>query len=1364
MEMMNPVPPRPDPPPCTAEPSPPPAGEPALADILDIPAIQGMMDQFHALTGFGVGIIDLHGNVLIATGWQDICTKFHRVHPEACKHCLESDATLSSGVELGQFKQARCQNHLWDIVTPIVVGGRHVGNLFLGQFFYTDEVPDLEVFRAQARRYGFAEKEYLAALGRVPRWSREKVAQAMAFYAGFARQLSELGYRNLQLTRTLAAQRQAEEKLESSYALLQLAGETALFGGWSVDLANGRVAWSDEVAAIHGMPAGYSPATPEEGIAYYAPEWRDRIAQAFGACATQGLPYDADMEILTAQGRRRWVRAAGVAVRDPAGNIVKVRGSFQDITARKQAEAQVRLHAQLLESVRESVVASDLEGKILFWNHGAEQLYGYPAHEVLGRPYRDFAGSTTPPEETAFRQEIIARGSWQGEHLQRNRNGECFWTSTFISLVTDDQGRPAGFIGIDQDITARKRAEAALRESQEVFALFMRHSPIYTFIKEVSATQSRVLEASENYQQMIGIPGSQMGGKTMAELFPAEFAAKISADDWAIVSKGQVLKLDEELHGRHYTTIKFPIVREGKTLLAGYTIDITEQKQAEAALQNSERQFKLLFASMGSGFALHEIIVDDAGRPCDYRFLQVNPAFEALTGLQADALIGRTVREVLPQTESVWIERFGQVALTGEPVTFENYSGELGRHYQVTAYRPQPGQFAVLFNDITDLKRAEAALRESEALHRSILNASPDDITVADLDGRVLMVSPMAEKMFRPHPEQPMVGRSVIDFIAPADRARAAADIARMFQGEFSGPGEYRALRDDGSLFDIEVNGEFIRDEAGRPLRMVLVARDTTARKQAEEALRESEQRHRDYLAHSPYGIFVADEGGRVLQVNPAACRMTGFSEKEMLAMTVPDLHGEEGRKEAARHFQTVVREGKATGELKFRPKSGENRWWLVSAVKISATRFLGFCNDITDRKRAEERLRASEEQFRDISTNIPGVIYQLQTGRTGALEVTYMSAACEALFEQSLAGLDFSALLFDRMHAGDRALFQHALAKAAKNMERWNLEFRILPAPDRVKWLRGSANPRKLPSGAVVWSGVLLDITELKLAEQSLREREAFQNLLMDTIPSPVFYKDRQGRYLGFNKAFEAFYGKSKDQLVGKSVFDIAPPELAKIYHEKDAGLLEKPGTQIYEAPMQDAAGHLHDVVFHQASIVDAQGEVTGLIGIILDITERKRAETEILNLSKFPQENPSPVLRVDQAGVVMYSNPPGRALLAKWRIDIGATVPEPWLKRIHQVLESAQLDVRDEEAGDRIFSVSISPVVNSGYVNIYALDITERKRAEEQVTRQLDELRRWQTVTLGREGRVAELKREVNALAVRLGQPPPYPSAEAT
>ncbi len=125
------------------------------------------------------------------------------------------------------------------------------------------------------------------------------------------------------------------------------------------------------------------------------------------------------------------------------------------------------------------------------------------------------------------------------------------------------------------------KTEKSLRESNELFSLFMRHSPIYTFIKEVTPTQSLVLQASDNYVQMIGIRGGDMVGKTMTELFPPEFAAKITADDWAVVSRGDVLRLDEELNGRSYTTIKFPIVRGDKTLLAGYTIDITERKRAE---------------------------------------------------------------------------------------------------------------------------------------------------------------------------------------------------------------------------------------------------------------------------------------------------------------------------------------------------------------------------------------------------------------------------------------------------------------------------------------------------------------------------------------------------------------------------------------------------------------------------------------------------------------------------------------------------------------------------------------------------------------------------------------------------------------
>ena len=123
--------------------------------------------------------------------------------------------------------------------------------------------------------------------------------------------------------------------------------------------------------------------------------------------------------------------------------------------------------------------------------------------------------------------------------------------------------------------------------------------------------------------------------------------------------------------------------------------------------------FNRLFVEMVSGFALHEIICNSAGEPVDYRFLAVNQAFENLTGLGHDKVIGRSVLEVLPQTEEYWIKNYGQVALTGKPIAFDNYSAELDRYYSVHAYCPKPGQFAVLFTDISEYAKA---LREKETL------------------------------------------------------------------------------------------------------------------------------------------------------------------------------------------------------------------------------------------------------------------------------------------------------------------------------------------------------------------------------------------------------------------------------------------------------------------------------------------------------------------------------------------------------------------------------------------------------------------------------------------------------------------------
>ena len=185
-----------------------------IGRLIDFQAIQEMMNAFYKTTRIGIGIIDMKGVVRVATGWQDICTKFHRIHPKTLAYCHESDMYISQHLNEGEYALYKCKNNMWDIATPIIVGGRHIANLFLGQFFFDDEVPDYELFIKQAETYGFDQKEYLAALDRVPRWNRETVYSVMDFYLKLAVMVSRLSIGNIQLAKSLKKQKQAELELK----------------------------------------------------------------------------------------------------------------------------------------------------------------------------------------------------------------------------------------------------------------------------------------------------------------------------------------------------------------------------------------------------------------------------------------------------------------------------------------------------------------------------------------------------------------------------------------------------------------------------------------------------------------------------------------------------------------------------------------------------------------------------------------------------------------------------------------------------------------------------------------------------------------------------------------------------------------------------------------------------------------------------------------------------------------------------------------------------------------------------------------------------------------------------------------------
>lgn len=167
-----------------------------FTDIFDIPALTKICEGFTDYTGMATALLDLEGTVHIATGWQDICTKFHRVNPETACRCTESDTALAGMIHEGaSYNVYSCKNGLVDVAVPVTVDNQHIGNLFTGQFFF--EPPDIDYFIAQARRFGFDEENYINALERVPVFRKSHVSRSMDLLIEITQEIGTMGMERL---------------------------------------------------------------------------------------------------------------------------------------------------------------------------------------------------------------------------------------------------------------------------------------------------------------------------------------------------------------------------------------------------------------------------------------------------------------------------------------------------------------------------------------------------------------------------------------------------------------------------------------------------------------------------------------------------------------------------------------------------------------------------------------------------------------------------------------------------------------------------------------------------------------------------------------------------------------------------------------------------------------------------------------------------------------------------------------------------------------------------------------------------------------------------------------------------------------
>jgi len=310
-----------------------------LPKLVDIPNLQMLMDHFYAATAIPVGIIAADGEILVATGWQEICTHFHRVNPVTAERCRQSDDYIKSRLPTESYVQYKCQNGLWDLGVPIIIAGDHVATLFLGQLFYDDDEVDEEFYRRQARDFGFDIDRYMAALRRIPVFPREKVRKIMAFYVAFVNFLVSMGLANYQRAEAENALRESEEKFARSFRSTPSALSIS-------SIAEGRfIEVNDTFEEIlgYGREETIGRTSLELGL-WETPETRNRLIQAI---REKGRVRGFDARLRSKRGK--------IVVGFLSAEVIEIRGEqrllvvVNDVTEQKRYETELALAKEAAE-------------------------------------------------------------------------------------------------------------------------------------------------------------------------------------------------------------------------------------------------------------------------------------------------------------------------------------------------------------------------------------------------------------------------------------------------------------------------------------------------------------------------------------------------------------------------------------------------------------------------------------------------------------------------------------------------------------------------------------------------------------------------------------------------------------------------------------------------------------------------------------------------------------------------------------------------------------------------------------------------------------------------------------------------------
>jgi two-component system sensor histidine kinase/response regulator len=894
-------------------------------------------------------------------------------------------------------------------------------------------------------------------------------------------------------------QRRAQENAQAFLAAIVESSEDAIV---AYTPAGAILTWNHGAEAVFGYSAGEAIG---KHISMLPPPERRQALEDLTKQILRGdvVPHYEGLG-LRQDGRRIHVWVAGSPVKNAAGEVVALSAVIRDITERKVAEQDRALLASIVESSEDAIYAVSPDGTIVSWNRGAEALFGYSSREIIGKSVATLVPLDRVDE---VRQLFGAIGNGRAippfEKVLATKNGSDVDVSISISPIRNAAGDVVGASAIVRDIGERLRAERKLRESEERFREVFEHAPSGL---SVTAPDGRFLQVNAALCRMLGYSAKELLETSWTKLTHPDDLELCQGKVDRLLKEPEICPEWEKRYIHRSGTVVWARIK--MSLVGGsggnppyfvvHMEDITERKRAEEALRESEERFRI----MADGCPA-PMWVTDAGGGNQF----INRAYRELCGTTYEEVAGLKWQLLIhPDDAREYVESFQRAVRERLPFKAELRVRRADGEWRWLASHAEPrlspgGEYlghVGLSPDITERKRAEEALRESEERFRIMADGCPAPMWVTDAEGGIQFVNRVFREFCGDTYEQ-VEGRKWPLVIHPDDEARHVEAFQRAVREHTPFQLEFLARRADGEWRWVNSYGEPRLAPDGEYLGHVGLSPDITERKQAEEALWVIQERYR-LLAHALESadecISITDIEDRILYVNGAFFRTYGYREHELIGQHIGILRSARTPEEIQTGILPATMGGKWCGELWNRTKEGREFPISLSTSVVydedgRRIALVGIASDITERKRAEQALRSSEEKFRQLAENVREVFWMTSPA---AGEILYVSPAYEQVWGKTCESLHRNPMSWEEaIHPDDREQVRVSAARQLRG-EPVESEYRIQTPGGQEKWIRNRAFPIRDQSGQLIRVvGIAEEITERKRYEEELiRAREA--------------------------------------------------------------------------------------------------------------------------------------------------------------------------------------------------------------------------------------------------------------------------------